>query len=132
MTFEDKPDHSENAKPADKPYWRDDHLTVPDGPGWVFSTKDGAGWKQDVFKATLANAIKSKEGDKTKRDRTDTDDSQNGRDGNTRPRRYQSVHSTAQTRTHKAARPGGAGRVVSSRRTTSEQRRLHPGQAATP
>jgi hypothetical protein len=45
-------DSNANATTSDK-HWRDDHQTVPDGPGWVFSTNDGAVWNQDVFKKAL-------------------------------------------------------------------------------
>ncbi len=89
VTFEDKTDNEEFVPTKDKPFWRDDHLTVPDGPGWTFSTKDGQGWNQDVFKAALANAIKNKQGEKNvKRERTDADEPKNSRDGNTRTRRF--------------------------------------------
>jgi hypothetical protein len=89
VTFDDRIDTEEAVTTKAKSHWRDDHLTVPDGPGWVFSTKDGMGWNQDAFKEALAGAIKNKEGDKNvKRERTDTDESKNGRDGNTRTRRY--------------------------------------------
>ncbi len=49
VTFDEKTDSEESATTNAKPYWRDNHLTVLDGPGWVFSTKDGAGWNQEVF-----------------------------------------------------------------------------------
>ncbi len=43
VTFEDKTDTEESGTTNARPLWRDDHLTVPDGPGWVFSTTDGHG-----------------------------------------------------------------------------------------
>jgi uncharacterized membrane protein YgcG len=86
VTFDARSDGEENSKPD---AWRSDHLTVPDGPGWEFSTTDGQGWNQDAFKAAIATAIKNKAGQaNVKRERgVDAEEPKNGRDGNTRTRR---------------------------------------------
>jgi hypothetical protein len=88
VTFDARSDGEESSKPDAKPFWRSDHLTVPDGPGWEFSTTDGQGWNQDAFKAAIATAIKNKAGQtNVKRERVDAEEPKNGRDGNTRTRR---------------------------------------------
>ncbi len=75
VTFDDKNVTEESSTTKARPLWRDDHHTVPDGPGWVFSTTDGQGWNQDAFKPALTNAMKNKEGEKNiKRERTDADE----------------------------------------------------------
>ncbi len=89
MTFDAKSDVEDGGKSEAKPSWRSDHLSVPDGPGWEFSTTDGQGWNQDAFKAAIATAIKNKAGQiNVKRERTDAEEPKNGRDGNTRTRRF--------------------------------------------
>jgi hypothetical protein len=88
VTFDARSDGEESSKPDATPSWRSDHLTVPDGPGWEFSTTDGQGWNQDAFKAAIATAIKNKAGQtNVKRERVDAEEPKNGRDGNTRTRR---------------------------------------------
>ena len=88
MTFNDKTDAEEGGKSEARPSWLNDHLTVPEGPGWEYSTTDSRGWNQDAFKAAIATAIKNKAGQSNvKRERADVEEPKNGRDGNTRTRR---------------------------------------------
>ena len=88
VAFTDKTDAEESNKSEARPSRSNDHLTVPEGPGWEYSTTDNRGWNQDAFKAAIATAIKNKAGQSNvKRERADVEEPKNGRDGNTRTRR---------------------------------------------
>jgi hypothetical protein len=88
VAFNDKTDAEQSDKSEARPSRFNDHLTVPEGPGWEYSTTDNRGWNQDAFKAAIATAIKNKAGQSNvKRERADVEEPKNGRDGNTRTRR---------------------------------------------